>query len=80
MEGFRLELRKLESDEDVIYGDFKRGILDELRFKRQLNLIRDNRKYYEMGIERLSLEINNAAIVSVQKVFEPDFRWPNPKI
>jgi hypothetical protein len=39
-------LRSLEVREDEIYGDLKRGVLDEAGHKRQLQKIRDERKHF----------------------------------
>ncbi|GIL17256.1 MAG: hypothetical protein BroJett040_10070 [Oligoflexia bacterium] len=70
MEGFRVELRGLEGKEDIAYDDFKRGLLDEIGYRRQIDRIREDRKHYESEIERLTLSISDEAMVSVKKVFE----------
>lgn len=70
MEGFRFELRKLEGREDVVYADFKRGVLDEAGYHRQIQKVREERQHYEREIERLTLEIGDEAMTSAQKVLE----------
>lgn len=70
MEGFRIELRNLETREDDAYTDFKKQILDDSGYQRQVSKIRDERKHFENEIERLTLQINDEGMASVQKVLE----------
>lgn len=70
MEGFRVELRGLEGKEDIAYDDFKRGLLDDRGYRRQIDRVREDRKHYESEIERLTLTISDEAMVSVKKVLE----------
>ena len=70
MEGFRLELKKLEQKEDVVYGDYRRGMLDDEGYRRQFRKIREDRDHYNRELERSNLEISDAAMMSVKKMFE----------
>ena len=46
MEGFRSGLKELEKSEDEVYLDLKRGVLDEVGYKRQLTRIRSERQRF----------------------------------
>ena len=70
MEGFKLELKNLEGQEDDVYADRKRGILDDAGYHRQIKRVRDDRAHFTREIESLTLAISDEAMVSVQKVFE----------
>jgi hypothetical protein len=68
--GFKKEQEKLEVREDEAYEHLTKGILDERGYKRQIDRIRNERRDYENQIETLTLQITDAGIATVQKVFE----------
>jgi hypothetical protein len=60
----------MDSREDELYGDLKRGVLDDAGYRRQLERIRNDRQHFANEIERLTLTISDEAMVSIEKVFE----------
>ena len=70
MDSFRDGLKKLEGSEDEVYADFRKGLLDENSYKRQIAYIRTERERFTRLLEQAQYGINDAYLVTAKKILE----------
>jgi site-specific DNA recombinase len=68
--GYKSRLQALEGQEDVIYEDFKKGIISEDKYKRDLKRVRELRAEMTDWLDRNHDEIDDAYIDTVESIFE----------
>lgn len=70
MEGFRAGLSELESREDEVYVDFRKGILDEIGYKRQIQRVREERSRFTRLLEAANNGIDDAYLETAKSILE----------
>jgi site-specific DNA recombinase len=70
VEGFKASLVALERDEDEIYRDVKRGLLDEAGYRRQLARVRSERQRYADLLSQVQAAIDGAYLETAQSILE----------
>ena len=68
--GYDEALKALENDEDRVYQDYTRGILDEAGYQRQIKRIRDQRNHFTKLLHKANLMINDAGMETVKSILE----------
>jgi hypothetical protein len=63
-------LKELEDKEDEAYRDYKKGVLDEKGYRRQIERVRSDRRYYSRQLEDANVAINNACMENAKTVIE----------
>jgi site-specific DNA recombinase len=70
LDGFRASLAALEHDEDELYQDLKRDVLDDEGYRRQLARVRAERQRYTGLLEQAQAAIDGAYLVTAQRILE----------
>ena len=70
MEGFRSGLADLEDEEDRIYTDYRKGVLDEDGHNRQVAKVREQRQEFTRQLELANLKISNEGMMTVKTTLE----------
>jgi hypothetical protein len=70
IQNYQEALTKLESREDDLYDDMKRGLLDEPGYRKQIQRVREERHHYTRLLERSQLSISDAWMVTAKRVLE----------
>ncbi|MGK5089534.1 recombinase family protein [Bdellovibrionota bacterium FG-2] len=70
MAQYRDALVALESEEDQLYGDLKKGVIAELAYHRLLKRVRDQRLHFSNLLEGASLAISDAGMETVKSILE----------
>lgn len=70
LDGFRASLVALERDEDELYRDLKRGVLDDEGYRRQLARVRAERQRYTGLLEQGQAAVDGAYLVTAQRILE----------
>lgn len=68
--GFRASLVALEREEDDVYRDLRRGLLDDAGYRRQLARVRAERQGYTVQLEQAQAAVDGAYLVTAQRVLE----------
>ena len=63
-------LKELEDKEDEAYRDYKKGVLDEKGYRRQIDRVRSDRRYYSRQLEEANVAINNACMENAKTIIE----------
>ena len=67
---FSLALKTLESAEDDLYKDFRRGILDEEGYHRQIANVRSERTRFTNLLEKAQLHINDVTSETFESILQ----------
>lgn len=67
---FRDELKALEGREDEVYDDLKRGVLDDVGYRRQVERVRSERRRLTDHLEASEREIDGSYLVTAQRTLE----------
>lgn len=71
MADYREALKAIESEEDNLYRDFKRGLIpSEDSYRRQLKHVRNERLRFTHLLEQAQLQLNDAVLETAQSILE----------
>ena len=70
MEGFREAMENVRQQRRNTTSLFTSGKLSDRDFNDQISMLEENERGYEIQIEKLTLLINDEAMISVQRIFE----------
>ena len=70
MEGYREALRALDMEDDQLYEDLKKGILDDELFRRQRQKVKEKRLQFSVLLEEATNAITDAVMETVKSVLE----------
>lgn len=70
LEAMKAHLQSVENSEDGLYDDFRKGVLDEAGYKRQLERVRRERNALAEAIMKADQEITGAILVTAKKILE----------
>ncbi|MBI2342828.1 MAG: recombinase family protein [Deltaproteobacteria bacterium] len=70
IEAMQARLKEMESAEDLVYDDFRKGVLDEVAYKRQIERVRKERHNLTAILGEAQQEVTGAVLVTAKKIFE----------
>ena len=70
IEGYRLALKGLEGQEDILYDDLKSGVLDEKQYKRRIEFVRTEREHLTFELEKVNKNIDDAYLHTAKSILE----------
>lgn len=70
MDRYRQASLDLERREDELYDDYKKDVMDEDGYRRQLRRVRDERRHYERLLEQAQTSITNTFYETSQRIIE----------
>lgn len=70
MQRYSDALQALEGEEDRIYADYRKGVLDDAGHNRLVQKVREQRKDFTQQLERAQLMINDTGMSTVKSTLE----------